>query len=160
MTVNGDDLVINRSFGDDLRHYSLKNLQSFSTIHVYKDKTDMCITTIQLNSNKILALSVTIGEKQVLDFIHLPTEQFLYRIQFDSNENISYPIDLHTNGLWFGKTCQPYVNIGQCLITSDGQIKRLKLFTEQDNFIRSLRISFDRKWLILGRQHALEIYSL
>lgn len=160
MTVNGDDLLINRSFGYDLRRYSLTNFHFISSSSVYKDKKDFCITTIRLNSNKILALAISIGEKQMIDLININTDQFLYRIQFDLNENILYPIDLHFNGLWFAKTCIPYVNIGHCLITSDGQIKRLKLFSNQDNFIRSLRLSYDNKWLLIGRQHALELYSL
>jgi hypothetical protein len=96
----------------------------------------------------------------MIDLIHLNTDQFLYRIQFDLNENILYPIDLHFHGLWFAKTCIPYVNIGHCLISSNGQITRLKLFSNQDNFIRSLRLSYDNKWLLIGRQHVLELYTL
>jgi hypothetical protein len=160
MTVNGDDLIINRSFGDDLRRYSLSNYNRLPSPHVYKENQDVCVTTIRLNSKKILALAISIGEKQMIDLIDLNTNQFLHRIQLDFNENLSYPIDLHFNGLWFAKTSIPYVNIGHCLISSDGQIKRLKLFTNQDNFIRSFRLSYDRKWLLIGRQHALELYSL
>ena len=160
MTINGDDLIINRSFGYDLYRYSLTNFRQLSSPHVYKDMKNLCITTIRLNSNKILALAVSLGEKQMIDFFHLNTDQFLYRIQLDLNENILYPIDLHINGYWFAKTCIPYVNIGHCLISPDGQILRLKLFTSQDNFIRSLRLSSDRKWLVIGRQYALELYSL
>ncbi|CAF2610512.1 unnamed protein product [Rotaria sp. Silwood2] len=160
MTVDGDDLLINRSFGYDLRHYSLSNFNLLQSLRVYKDNKDICITTIRLNSNKILALAISIGEKQMIDLIHLNTNQLIHRIKLDLNENISYPIDLHCHGLWFAKTCIPYVNIGHCLITSDGQIVRLKLFSNQDNFIRSLRITDDNKWLLIGRQHALELYSL
>jgi len=160
MTINGDDLLINRSFGDDLRRYSLSNFNLIQSPRVYKETKDLCITTIQLNSNKILALAISIGEKQMIDLIHLNTDQFLYRIQFDLNENILYPIDLHFHGLWFAKTCIPYVNIGHCLISSNGQITRLKLFSNQDNFIRSLRLSYDNKWLLIGRQHVLELYTL
>ncbi|CAF3861301.1 unnamed protein product [Rotaria sordida] len=160
MAVNGDDLLINRSFGYDLRRYSLVNFNLLQSPHVYKEKKDLCITTIQLNSNKILALAISIGEKQMIDFIHLNTDELIHRIKLDFNENISYPIDLHCHGLWFAKTCIPYVNIGHCLITSDGQIVRLKLFSNQDNFIRSLRITDDNRWLLIGRQHALELYSL
>ncbi len=160
MTINGDDLLINRSFGDDLRRYSLSNYNLLPSSRVYKENREISITTIRLNSNKILALAISIGEKQMIDLIHLNTNQFLYRIKLDFNENLSYPIDLHFNGLWFAKTSIPYVNIGHCLISSDGQITRLKLFTNQDNFIRSIRINSDRKWLLIGRQHALELYSL
>jgi hypothetical protein len=160
MTVNGDDLLINRSFGYDLRRYSLTNFHFIQSSYVYKDNKDLCITTIRLNSNKILALAISIGEKQMIDLINLNTDQLIHRIKFDLNENILYPIDLHFNGLWFAKTCIPYVNIGHCLISSDGEIKRLKLFSNQDNFIRSFRLSYDNKWLLIGRQHALELYSL
>lgn len=160
MTINGDDLLINRSFGDDLRRYSLSNYDRLPSTNVYKQTRDISITTIRLNSNKILALAISISEKQMIDLIHLNTDQFLHRIKLDFNENLSYPIDLHFNGLWFAKTCIPYVNIGHCLISSDGQITRLKLFTNYDNFIRSIRISEERKWLLIGRQHALELYSL
>jgi len=160
MTVNGDDLLINRSFGYDLRRYSLSNFHFIQSSNVYKDNNDLCITTIRLNSNKILALAISIGEKQMIDLININTDQLIHRIKFDLNENILYPIDLHFNGLWFAKTCIPYVNIGHCLITSDGEIKRLKLFSNQDNFIRSFRLSYDNKWLLIGRQHALELYSL
>jgi hypothetical protein len=160
MTVNGDDLLINRSFGYDLRRYSLSKLTLIQSPRIYVESKDLCVTTIGLDSNKILALGISIAEKQMVDLINLNTNQFLHRIKFDTNENILYPIDLHFNGLWFAKTCIPYVNIGHCLISSDGQITRLKLFSNQDNFIRSFRISHDKKWLLVGRQHALEVYSL
>src|SRR4051812_32334026 len=98
MTINGDDLLINRSFGDDLRRYSLSNYQLVPSPHVHREQETMSITTIQLNSSKILALAVCIGDKQMLDLIHLPTDQFLHRIKLDFNENLSYPIDLHFHG--------------------------------------------------------------
>jgi hypothetical protein len=157
MTVNGDDLIINRSFGNDLRRYSLSNYNLISLPHLDKD---LCVTTIQLNSKKILALAISIGEKQMIDLIGLNSNQYLHRIKLDLNENILYPIDLHFNGIWFAKTCIPCVNIGHCLISSDGQITRLKLFSNQDNFIRSIRIGYDNRWLLIARQYALEIYSL
>ena len=161
MTINGDDFLINRSFGDDLRRYSLSNYQPLPSPHVHRgQETTMSITTIQLNSSKILALAVCIADKQMIDLIHLPSDQFLHRIKLDFNENLSYPIDLHFHGYWFAKTCIPYVNIGHCLIGSDGEITRLKLFSQQDNFIRSLRVNPEKKWLLIGRQHALELYSL
>ncbi|CAF3017482.1 unnamed protein product [Rotaria socialis] len=160
MTVNGDDLLINHSFGHDLRRYCLSNLNLLQSSRVYEEYKDICITTIQLNSKKILALAISIGEKQMIDLINLNTDKIIHRIKLDLNENILYPINLHFQGLWFAKTCVPYVNIGHCLIASDGQIARLKLFSNQDNFIRSLRMTDDQRWLLIGRQHALEIYSL
>ncbi|UJR22924.1 hypothetical protein I4U23_025952 [Adineta vaga] len=160
MTVNGNDLIINRSFGSDVYRYSLTNYEFIQSLYVYKGSRNICITTIQLNSNKILALAISIQAKQMIDLVQLSTEQILHRIQLDSNENLSYPIDLHVNGYWFAKTSIPNVNIGHCLITSDGQILRLKLFSHQDNFIRSLRINDEKKWLLVGRQYALELYSL
>ncbi|CAF4976714.1 unnamed protein product [Rotaria sp. Silwood1] len=160
MTVNGDDLLINRSFGYDLRRYSLLNFNLLQSPHIYKNIKEICITTIRLNSNKILALAISINDKQMIDLIHLNTNQLIHRIKLDFNENISYPIDLHYHGLWFAKTCIPYINIGHCLITSNGQIIRLKLFSNQDNFIRSLRMTDDNRWLLIGRQYALELYSL
>ena len=160
MTINGDDLLINRSFGDDLRRYSLSNYHLLPSPRVHREQETMSITTIRLNSSKILALAVCIGDKQMIDLMHLSTDQFLHRIRLDFNENLSYPIDLHFHGFWFAKTCIPYVNIGHCLISSDGQMTRLKLFTNQDNFIRSLRVNAEKKWLLIGRQHALELYSL
>jgi hypothetical protein len=160
MTINGDDLLINRSFGYDLRRYSLSNFNLIQLPRVYKEHKDICVTTIRLNSNKILALAISIGEKQMIDLVHLNTNQLLHQIKLDLNENILYPIDLHFNGIWFAKTCIPCVNIGHCLISSDGQITRLQLFSNQDNFIRSLRISYDNRWLLIARQYALELYSL
>ncbi|CAF0777539.1 unnamed protein product [Adineta steineri] len=159
MAVNGNDLIINRSFGYDLNRYSLSNFDRIQSLDVYKENKNICVTTMRLNSNKILALSISINDKQMIDLVNLKTNALIHRIKFDLNENISYPIDLHFNGLWFAKTSIPYVNIGHCLITSDGQIIRLKLFSNQDNFIRSLRISYDKKWLLIGRQYALELYS-
>lgn len=160
MTVNGDDLIINRAFGDDLRRYSLTNFSLLQPPRVYKDYKNICITTVQLNSQKILAVSISIGDKQMIDLISLNKDQIVHRINLGINENISYPIDLHFHGLWFAKTCIPYVNIGHCLVTSDGQITRLKLFSSQDNFIRSFRMTYDHKWLLIGRQYAFELYSL
>ncbi|CAF4103332.1 unnamed protein product, partial [Rotaria sp. Silwood1] len=150
----------NRSFGYDLRPYSLLNFNLLQSPHIYKNIKEICITTIRLNSNKILALAISINDKQMIDLIHLNTNQLIHRIKLDFNENISYPIDLHCHGLWFAKTCIPYINIGHCLITSNGQIIRLKLFSNQDNFIRSLRMTDDNRWLLIGRQYALELYSL
>jgi len=160
MTINGDDLIINRSFGYDLHRYSLSNFHLIQSLSVYKQIKTICITTIRLNSNKILALAISMNERQMIDLVHLNTDRLLHRIKFDFNENISYPVDLHINGWWFAKTSIPDVNIGHCVITSDGQIIRLKLFTNQDNFIRSLRISYDKKLVVIGRQYALELYSL
>lgn len=160
MTVNGDDLLINRSFGTDLRHYSLSSFNTLPLPNVYKETTNLYITTIRLNSDKILALEISIGDKQMIDLVQLNTGQLLHRIKLDLNENILYPADLHSHGLWFAKTCIPYVNIGHCLISSNGEIIRLKLFSNQDNFIRSLRMTSDNRWLLIGRQHALELYSL
>ena len=159
MTINGDDLLINRSFGKELNHHSLSNPRLVRTLRVYKEGSQICVTTIQLNSKKILALAVTMDEKQMIDFFHLNSKQFLRRIALDANEHLFYPIDVHSHGQWFAKSSIPCVNIGHCLISSDGQVIRLKLFSEQDNFIRSLKISDDQKWLLIGRQHALELYS-
>jgi hypothetical protein len=38
-------------------------------------------------------------------------------------------------------------------------ITRLTLFPDQDNFIRSLSMSPDNRWLLVVRQHALELYQ-
>lgn len=160
MAVNGDDLVINRSFGHDIRRYSLSNFSFIQSSCAYLKNKNICITTIRLNSYKILALSISIGKQQVIDLVNLNNDLFLYRINFNNGENISYPIDLHNNGQWFAKTCIPCVNIGHCLISADGQITRLQLFHNQDNFIRCLCTTPDNRWLIVGRQHALEFYEL
>ena len=159
MTSNGDDLLINRSFGKDLTHYSLANPRLVRSLRVYKESTPICVTTIQLNSKKILALAVCLHEKQMIDFFHLNAKQLLRRLALDQNEHIFYPIDVHSHGQWFAKTSLPGVNIGHCLISSDGRIIRLKLFSEQNNFIRSLKISDDQKWLLIDRQQALELYA-
>ena len=160
MTVNGTDLIINRSFGSDVRRYSLKTYEFLQSLCVYKGQKHICVTTIRLNSNKILALAISTQAKQMIDLVQLSTEQILHRIQLDANENLSYPVDLRLHGYWFAKTSIPNVDIGHCLITPDGQILRLQLFSHQDNFIRSLRINDERKWLVIGRQYALEVYSL
>jgi hypothetical protein len=159
MAVDGDDLLINLSFGYDIRRYSLSNFRLVQSPHAYFETQNICVTTIRLNSNKILALAISIGKQQMIDLVNLNTDRLLHRIQFDSGENILYPIDLHNNGQWFAKTCIPYVDIGHCLISSDGQITRLKLFPNQDNFIRSLCMSPDNRWLVIVRQHALELYQ-
>jgi hypothetical protein len=158
MAVNGDDLLINRSFGYDIRRYSLSNLCLIQSPGAYLGSENICVTTIRLNSNKILALSISIGKKQIIDLVNLYTDQLIHRINFNSDENILYPIDLH-NGEWFAKTCVPYVDIGHCLISSNGQITRLNLFHNQDNFIRSFCISPDNRWLLVSRQHAVELYQ-
>ncbi|CAF1648475.1 unnamed protein product [Adineta ricciae] len=160
MTVNGTDLIINRSFGSNVCRYSLKTYEFLQSLCVYKGQKSICVTTIRLNSNKILALAISIQAKQMIDLVQLSTEQILHRIQLDANENLSYPVDLHFHGYWFAKTSIPNVDIGHCLITPNGQILRLLLFSHQDNFIRSLRINNERKWLVVGRQYALELYSL
>jgi len=159
MAVDGDDLLINRSFGNDIRRYSLSNLSLVQSSHTYLENQNICVTTIRLNANKILALAISIGKQQMIDLVNLNTNQLIHRIHFDSGENILYPTDLHYNGQWFAKTCTPYVNIGHCLISSDGQITRLTLFPNQDNFIRSLCMSPDNRWLLVVRQHALELYQ-
>jgi hypothetical protein len=159
MAVDGDDLLINRSFGYDIRRYSLSNLCLVQSPRAYLESQNICVTTIRLNSNKILALAISIGKQQMIDVVNLNTDQLLHRIHFGSGENISYPIDLHNNGQWFAKTCIPCVNIGHCLISSDGQVTRLTLFPNQDNFIRSLCMSPDSRWLLIVRQHALELYQ-
>ncbi|UJR25995.1 hypothetical protein I4U23_007342 [Adineta vaga] len=159
MAVDGDDLIINRSFGYDLRYYSLSKLSLVQSSRSYIHGEDLSVTTIRLNSNKILALAISIGKKQMIDLVNLNTDQFLYRIQMDSNENILYPVNLHNNGQWFAKTCTPCVNIGHCLISSDGQVTRLRLFHNQDNFIRSFSMSPDNRWLVISRQHVLEVYQ-
>ena len=160
MTINGDDLLINRSFGCDLRHYSLSTFRLVQPFRVYLERQGVCVTTIRLNAKKVLALAIAIGEQQMIDLIHLNTHQLIRRIQCGSSENIFYPVDLHFNGLWFAKTSMPYVNIGHSLISTDGDLTRLKLFSHQDNFIRALKVSDDRRWVLVGRQHALELYSL
>jgi len=159
MAVDGDDLLINRSFGYDIRRYSLSNFRLIQSPRTYLETQNTCVTTIRLNSNKILALAISIGKQQMIDLVNLNTDRLIHRIKFDSNENILYPIDLHNNGQWFTKTCIPCVNIGHCLISSEGQITRLKLFPNQDNFIRSLCITPDNRWLLVSRQHALELYQ-
>lgn len=159
MAVDGDDLLINRSFGSDLRRYSLSTLTFLPSPPIYLENEHICVTTIQLNSNKILALAISIGKRQMIDLVNFKTNQLLHRISLDINENLLYPIDLHNHGQWFAKICIPCQNIGHCLISSDGQLTRLKLFPNQDNFIRSLRMTLDNRWLLVARQHALEIYQ-
>ncbi|CAF3414197.1 unnamed protein product [Rotaria socialis] len=160
MAVDGDDLLVNRSFGYDIRRYSLSNFSLVQSPRAYLENENICVTTIRLNSNKILALSVSIGEQQMIDLVNLNNDRLLHRINCNTGENILYPIDLHNNGQWFAKICMPCVNIGHCLVSPDGQITRLKLFPNQDNFIRCLCTSPDNRWLITGRQHALELYQL
>ncbi|CAF0723637.1 unnamed protein product [Rotaria sp. Silwood1] len=159
MAVDGDDLLINRSFGYDIRRYSLTNFSLVQSPRAYIESENICVTTIRLNSNKILALAISIGKQQMIDLVNLNTDQLIHRINSNTGENILYPIDLHNNGQWFAKTCIPCVNIGHCLISSNGQIIRLKLFPNQDNFIRSICTSPDNRWLLVGRQHALELYQ-
>lgn len=158
MAIDGDDLLINRSFGYDIRRYSLSNFSLIQASRIYTKSQNTCVTTIRLNCNKILALAISIGKQQMIDLVHLNTDRLIYRIQLGSGENILYPIDLHHNGEWFAKTCVPCVNIGHCLISPNGQLTRLTLFPHQDNFIRSLCISPDNRWLLVVRQHALEFY--
>ena len=158
MAIEGDDLLINRSFGYDIRRYSLEKFCLVQSPRTYLENQNTCVTNIRLNSEKILALAVSIGKQQMIDLVNLNTDHLIQRINFNSHENILYPIDLHNNGQWFAKTCIPCVNIGHCLISSDGRITRLTLFPNQDNFIRSLSISPDNRWLLIGRQHALELY--
>ncbi|CAF0837810.1 unnamed protein product [Rotaria sordida] len=160
MAVDGDDLLINRSFGYDIRRYSLTNFNLVQSPRAYRESENICVTTIRLNSNKILALAISISKQQMIDLVNLNTDQLIHRINFNTGENILYPIDLHNHGQWFVKTCTPYVNIGHCLISLNGQITRLTLFPNQDNFIRSLCTSPDYRWLLVGRQHALELYQL
>jgi hypothetical protein len=159
MAIDGDDLLINRSFGYDIRRYSLSNLSLVQSPRAYVKSQNICVTTIRLNSHKILALAISIGKQQIIDLVHLNTDRLIHRIHLDSGENILYPIDLHNNGQWFAKTCTPCVNIGHCLISSNGIITRLTLFPQQDNFIRSLCMSPDNRWLLVVRQHALELYQ-
>ena len=159
MTINGDDLLINRSFGDDLRRYSLSNFSLHQAPRAYSKNPNISVTTIRLNSRKILALAISIGKQQMIDLFHLKTDRLLHRIHLGSRENILYPIYLHHNGEWFAKTCVPCINIGHCLISSTGQLTRLTLFPNQDNFIRSLCMSPDNRWLLVVRQHALEFYQ-
>jgi len=159
MAVDGDDLLINRSFGYDIRRYSLSKFYLVQSPRAYLEIQNICVTTIRLNSNKILALAISIGKQQMIDLVNLNTDRLIHRVHFDSGENILYPVNLHNNGQWFAKTCIPYVDIGHCLISSDGHITRLKLFPNQDNFIRSLCISPDNRWLLVVRQHALELYQ-
>lgn len=160
MAIDGDDLLINRSFGYDIRRYSLSNFCLVQSPSAYLESQNICVTTIRLNSNKVLALAVSIGQQQMIDLVNLNTDRLIHRVMFDSGENIFYPINLHTNGQWFAKTSVPCVNIGHCFISSNGQITRLKLFPNQDSFIRSLCISPDNRWLVVSRQHALELYQL
>jgi hypothetical protein len=159
MTVDDDDLIINRSFGYDLRRYSLTKLALIQSPRIYQESQSISVTNLRLNSKKILALAISIGQQQMIDLVNLHTDRLLHRIALDTTENISYPIDLHNNGQWFAKTCRPCVNIGHCFISFDGQIRRLTLFPQQDNFIRSLRMSSDNRWLLVARQHALEFYQ-
>lgn len=159
MAIDGDDLLINRSFGLDLRHYSLNHFRLVRSFRVYKENIHVCVTSIGLNSRKIVALAVSLNEKQFIDFIQLHSQEFLRRIALDTNEHIFYPINMHIHGQWFAKSSIPYVNIGHCLLSPDGQMIRLKLFSDQDNFIRSLKVNENRKWLAIGRQNALELYS-
>ena len=158
MAVDGEDLLINRSFGYDIRRYSLVNFSLAQSPRAYLETDHICVTTIQLNSKKILALAISIGDRQMIDLVNLNTDRLIRRITLDSNENLLYPIDLQNSGQWFAKTCVPCVNISHCLISSEGQVTRLNLFPHQDNFIRSLRMSADNRWLLVGRQHALELY--
>ncbi|CAF2310358.1 unnamed protein product [Rotaria sp. Silwood2] len=159
MAIDGDDLLINRSFGYDIRRYSLTNFSLVQSPRTYIENENICVTTIRLNSNKILALAISIGKQQMIDLVNLNTDQLIHRINFNTGENILYPIDLHNNGQWFAKTCIPCVNISHCLISSNGQVTRLTLFPNQDNFIRSLCTSPDSRWLLVSRQHALELYQ-
>ncbi|CAF1380663.1 unnamed protein product [Adineta ricciae] len=159
MAVDGDDLLINRSFGCDLRRYSLSKVSLVEPPRPYSNIENLSVTTIRLNSNKILALAISIGKKQMIDLVNLNSEQLLHRIHMDTNENILYPVNLHNNGQWFAKTCTPCVNIGHCLISADGQVTRLALFPNQDNFIRSFSMSPDNRWLAISRQHVLELYQ-
>lgn len=159
MAADDDDLLINRSFGQDIRQYSLSQLSSVESVRIYSEQDKVCVTNIQLNSKKILALSISIGKQQMIDLFDLKTNQLLNRISLKNDENILYPVNFHDNNQWFAKTCIPCANIGHCLISSDGHITRLNLFPNQDNFIRSIRLSSDRRWLIVCRQYALEIYQ-
>ena len=159
MAVDGDDLLINRSFGYDIRRYSLTNFNLAQSPRAYLESEHISVTTIRLNSKKILALAISVGERQMIDLVNLNTDRLIRRVTLDSNENLLYPIDLHNSGQWFAKTCIPCVNISHCLISSEGHVTRLTLFPHQDNFIRSLRMSADNRWLLVGRQHALEIYQ-
>lgn len=159
MAVDGDDLLINRSFGYDIRRYSLTNFSLAQSPRAYLESEHISVTTIRLNSKKILALAISVGERQMIDLVNLNTDRLIRRVTLDSKENLLYPIDLHNSGQWFAKTCIPCVNISHCLISSEGHVARLTLFPHQDNFIRSLRMSADNRWLLVGRQHALEIYQ-
>lgn len=159
MTIDGKDLLINRSFGRDLRQFSLTNFKFVRKIRLHDDRVDVRVTTIQLNSKKILAVTIDIDQQQMIDFFSLNADRWIRRISLGSNEHVFYPIDLHSNGLWFAKTLKPSVNIGHCLISSDGQINRLTLFSDQDNFIRSFKISPDQKHVLIARQYRLELYS-
>jgi hypothetical protein len=160
MAVDGDDLLINRSFGRDLHRYSLTKWTAVPPPAPYWQEQQICVTNIRLNSKKILAMAISLGQKQMIDLVNLNTDRLIHRIGLDSSENILYPVDLHNAGQWFAKTCTPCVNIGHCLISSDGGIHRLNLFPKQDNFIRSIRVSADKRWLLVSRQHALEIYQV
>ena len=159
MTVNGDDLLINRSFGYDIRHYSLSNMRLVRPASTYLDHRRISVTTIRLNSNRILALAIAIDEQQMIDLVNLNTDRLLHRVCLPAGENILYPVDLNNNGQWFAKTCTPGVHVGHVLISADGQVTKLNLFPRQDNFVRSLRISPDNRRLLVGRQHCLEIYQ-
>lgn len=159
MTVNGDDLLINRCFGYNIRRYKLSNLSLVQTPRAYTNNREICITNIRLNSKKILALAIAFGRKQFIDLVKLNTDELLYRIHFNSNENILYPVDLRDHSQWFAKTCIPNTDIGHCLISSTGQITRLRLFPNQDNFIRIFCLSVDNRWLGIVRQNTLEIYQ-
>lgn len=159
MAVNGNDLLINRCFGYDIRRYKLSNLSLVQSPRAYTKNREICITNIRLNSEKVLALAIAFGKKQFIDLVQLNTDQLLYRIHSKSNENILYPVDLHDHSQWFAKTCIPNTNIGHCLVSSNGQIIRLKLFPNQDNFIRIFCMSAGHRWLGIVRQNTLEIYQ-
>ena len=159
MTADDDDLLINRSFGHDLRRYSLSQLRQTQTLRIYPDNENICVTNVRLNSKKILALAISIGKHQMIDLFDLNNERLIRRITLESNENILYPIDLHDGSQWFAKTCTPCVNIGHCLFSNDGQITRLTLFPNQDNFIRAIRLSSDHRWLLICRKYSVEIYQ-
>lgn len=159
MANDGNDLLINRSFGYNIRRYALSNFTLVQSPRAYTDNPNICITNIRLNSKKVLALAIAFGKKQFIDLVHLNTDRLISRIHLHSNENILYPIDLHEHGQWFAKTCIPNVSIGHCLVSSNGRITRLTLFPQQDNFIRTFCLSSDNRWLGIVRQHTLELYQ-
>ena len=159
MTADGEDLIINRSFGRDLRHYSLSTLKLDRILQPYEQNLDICVTTIQLNSKKILAMAICLNGKQMIDLFHLKLNRLIRRVSLNSNEHLFYPVDIRRHSQWFVKTTVPSVNIGHGLLMANGEIQRLKLFSNQDNFIRSLRVSCDQKYLLIARQNQLELYS-